>query len=142
MPNRQMSLPGMRKGPDGHIGEGTIKIDLDDQEGASGLPINQKLYEHLVNTFIRQGGALRPTEKQFYLINNQLLQVLLSSKGCAGLLLSKCCRPDGTESIAFIAVGDDNTPLQWQLGDQPMQEGKADVASGEWIQGFTVSTLR
>lgn len=144
MTNRQMTLPGMKKNPDGTIEHGSIKIDLDDQTGDRGLPINQRLYEHLVNRFIQQGEHLRPTEKQFYLINNQLLQVLLSSKGCTGLLLSKCCRDDGKESIAFIALGEDNTPLHWQLPGQAAEESTtaADVASGEWIQGLTVDDIR
>jgi hypothetical protein len=128
---------------------GTIKIDMDDQKCAGGRAITYSVFQQLVHNYCAQKD-LNTNERIAYVIDKQLLHILLSSKECTGLMLCKCMRPSETKSagpiysIAFVAVDKDGNPVhakRVQKGGKTttIQADKAnDVPAGEWIQGITV----
>jgi hypothetical protein len=140
MATRQITLPGQVLGQDGTIVPGEIKINLDDQDGIKGQSINQDVWEQLVNKFANQD--LRPNEAAHYLIDRQLLEFILSSENCQGLLISKCTRQDGRESLAVLAVDGANIPLRWRGSGKLQGDEDGDVSGGEWIQGLTKEDIQ
>src|SRR5580698_9621920 len=113
MANLQITLPGSRK--ESTVGSQSspsdkINIDLDNQSAGGGRAISWALFEKIVSKFHAQ-VKLRPNEKASYVIDKQLLHILMASTKCTSLLLSKCLRNDGEESIAFVALDKNGKPI-------------------------------
>jgi hypothetical protein len=76
-------------------------------------------------------------------VDKQLLHILLSSTRCKSLLLSKCIRVDGKESIAFTALDRNGVPLGITIDRATRQahltDAGSDPSSGEWIGAMTVA---
>jgi len=143
---KQIMLPGTVLDDTGSACDGTICINLDDQSRLGGRPISNDVFEQFVRNYnIQPDLQTRPHQHVAYVIDKQLLLILLSSKNCTGLLLCKCRRDPNdptTESIAFMAVDSKGSPLRVSTGEVAPPNSKAastvDVSAGEWIQGLTV----
>ena len=148
-----MVLPGMVAESPFSKPNGKVNIDLDDQDNTYGRAISYDVFKKMVNRF-NSDNHPRPNENVAYIIDKQLLHILLSSRQCRFLMLAKCLRPDketdhdGTEkvnfkeSIAFIALKGDHTPVGTVIQENALVEAAgSDVSAGEWIQGYTFKNL-
>lgn len=147
MSRLQLTLPGITEEP----AAGTvvapptsaIHIDLDDQKANRGRAINLKVLQGMVNRFHKQVPTLRPNEAAAYIVDRQLLHILLSSAKCKFLLLSKCIRcEDGKESIAVTALDRHGVPLGVTIDRETrnahLTSKDSDISSGEWIGAVTI----
>jgi hypothetical protein len=137
----QLTLPGSLSETNAKTPTDKINIDLDNKTGKYGHAIGWDLFKSIVKRFHNE-RHLRPKEKTSYVIDKQILHILMSSSKCTSLLLSKCMREDGHESIAFTALDKKGMPLGIKIDSETKQstlsKGSSETFSGEWIQGLTV----
>jgi hypothetical protein len=145
MSKLQLTLPAVMKEPTtadpSTVTDSSVHIDLDNQTAAGGRAIGLDVLKAMVARFHAQ-AALRPNEASAYIVDKQLLHIILSSVRCTSLLLSKCIRRDGKESIAFTALDKNGVPLGLTVDKTTkkatLTTAGSDIASGEWIGSLTI----
>jgi hypothetical protein len=142
----QITLLGKDLDKNGEISHDLVplSLNLDDQEGTFGTPISLGVFQRLIANFL-QFNTPDEKEKVMFVIDKQLLQILISSEKCKKLMVTKCSRGAGQESIAFVAADENNQPLGIipNSGKEDIEgAGTGDFSSGEWVGAFRAKDMR
>ena len=109
IPN-QLSMPGKITYTPGDDPDGIITYNLDVAANGN-MPISADVFQKGIAAFMAAGDL--PIANLSFTFDKQLLLILLSFSDCTGLTFYNFLKPDGTQSLAAVAVDNTGAPIGW-----------------------------
>jgi hypothetical protein len=108
--SNQLALPGKITYTSGDGPDGIITYNLDVDSGTN-MPISAEVFQQGIAAFMAAGDL--PIANLSFTFDKQMLLILLSFSDCKGLTFYNFVKPDGTQSLAAVAVDNTGTPIGW-----------------------------
>ncbi|UAY51548.1 hypothetical protein [Ferruginibacter albus] len=137
VPN-QISFAGKTEYTVGDEPTGMITYMLD-PDTTGGMPITSDVYQKGVVAYLEQASDTSEDLAAVY-FSKQLLLFLLSFDECTGITFSRYLKPDGTQSLAALAVDENKMSLGWNPLTKGFTDGK--FVAAEWAHTSTQATAK